>query len=126
MSGLTCGLVQVGRASTAAAAAQKVAQRDGRTVIAKAFKVDGGIEHPLVLAPPTYGDEGHLVIDELTERATRPSFTDSVAVGTHRYYRRAPGHFGRILGSMNSPPKCALKSSAWLRSAKQKTIMSAS
>ena len=118
--------MQIGRAGAALAAAQMLAQCDRGAVVTKPFNVDRGIEHPLVLAPPTYGDEGHLVIDELTERATRPSFTDSVAVGTHRYYRRAPGHFGRILGSMNSPPKCALKSSAWLRSAKQKTIMSAS
>ena len=105
MSGLACGLVQIGRAGAAAAAAQMVAQRDSGTVITEAFNVDGGIEHPLVLAPATYRDEGHLVVDELTERAARPSLMGTVATGSHRCYRRAPGHFGRVLGSMSSPPK---------------------
>ena len=103
--GLACGLVQIGRAGAAAAAAQMVAQRDCGTVITEAFNVDGGIEHPLVLAPATYRDEGHLVVDELTERAARPSLMGTVATGSHRCYRRAPGHFGRVLGSMSSPPK---------------------
>jgi len=125
-SGLARGLVQIGRTRATAATAQMLAQRDRRAVVTEALNIDGGIEHPLVLAPPTYRNQGHLVVDKLTESAARRSFTDTLAIGAHGCYRRAPGHFGRNLGSMNSPRKRALKSSAWPRSAKQKTIMSAS
>jgi hypothetical protein len=61
--------MQVGRAGAATAAAQVVTERDRGTVVAEAFNVDGGIEYPLVLAPPTYRNEGHLVVDELAKSA---------------------------------------------------------
>src|SRR5262245_36053472 len=123
---LACGLVQVGGARAAIAAAQMMTQCDRGAAVAEPFNVGGGIEHLLVLTPSTYRDESHLVVDELADSAAQSSFVCIVRVGTHGRHHRVPGHFGRFLGSMNSPPKRALKSSAWLRWAKQNTIMSAS
>jgi len=63
---------------------------------------------------------------ELAEGSAVASLASITVIGAHPRYRLAPGHFGRDLGSMNSPPKRSRNCSACARSAKQKTITSAS
>jgi hypothetical protein len=73
IDGLARGLVQVGHLPAALAAAKVLAEQNCGTVRAEALDVVRGIENALMFAAPAYGDERHLGVDELSERAAEVS-----------------------------------------------------
>jgi hypothetical protein len=63
--------MQVRHLSAALSASKVLAQQDCGTVRAEALDVIRGIENALVFATPAYGDERHLGLNELAERAAQ-------------------------------------------------------
>jgi len=75
--------VQICHAATTAAAAQVLAQFDGRAVRAEPVYEIGGVQHGLVFAPPADGDERHLGIDELAQRSAHTLLAGVAIAGAH-------------------------------------------
>jgi len=78
---LTRGLVQVGHLPAALGTSKMLAEQNCRTVFAEPFDVVGGVENTLVFATAAYGDERHLGVDELPERAAKVS----IVAGRHSH-----------------------------------------
>jgi hypothetical protein len=94
---LTSGLVQVCHAAAAAAAAQALAQSDRREVVAETLNVIGRIEDAPVLASSADGNERHLRIDQLAERAAIVLVRIAIA-GAHMSSALSPATSGGTRG----------------------------
>jgi hypothetical protein len=73
--------VQVRHLAAAVAASKVFAEQNCGTILAEAFNVVGRVEDALVFATAADGDERHLGVDELSERAAEIS----ILAGRHSH-----------------------------------------